>query len=503
MNTRSISCSFRPGAALAVALAAAGCGAPPPAGTAGAASGHVGSVSAAVQSVPKNIACMVFDLSGSTVANQPFTVQGPSPNFDLGNVNPGALTVRASAFTQACNGLNEQSVPAYQSDATTFNISVGLVTSITLTLRPVVHLGGTVDIVRVARWISSYNGTSFAILLGSNTVAAWGNNDSGQLGDGSWTDSPTPEDVPGWGKVQYIGAGTGFACALDLGGSAWCAGTNNNGQLGDGTQTPHLAPALVNMPDGINFTQMSVGDSFVCAVGSDHRRYCWGNNANGQLGYNPNLIVTRLLAPAAPVVADPITPITVTSGYLGACATSQHAAVWCWGSELYGEFGDGALNRLTRAAPSATGYRPAGSFVLAGSQSFMLDEAGGVWGAGQGSYGELGIGFKSSNSPAKLPLATATGIATAGSHSCALLADGTVSCWGYSGEGALGDGMTGITASPVKVRGLAGATQVTAGGSSACALLGNGSVRCWGGNDHGALGDGSREDSWVPVRVKL
>ena len=86
-------------------------------------------------------------------------------------------------------------------------------------------------------------------------------------------------------------------------------------------------------------------------------------------------------------------------------------------------------------------------------------------------------------------------------HTCAVLAEGTVRCWGHGRMSQLGDGGTDNRARPVSVRGLRGVTQIAAGYRHTCALLQDGSARCWGQTAHGQLGDGRAYRSLVPVRT--
>src|SRR2546430_10538083 len=92
-------------------------------------------------------------------------------------------------------------------------------------------------------------------------------------------------------------------------------------------------------------------------------------------------------------------------------------------------------------------------------------------------------------------ITAATAVTGGGFHTCALLQDGSVRCWGQNDYGQLGNGTVSSAqvsnATPVEVIGITTATAVTAGGYHACALLQNGSVRCWGQNDYGQLGDGA------------
>ncbi|HEV2642419.1 MAG TPA: hypothetical protein VGT98_06920 [Candidatus Elarobacter sp.] len=123
---------------------------------------------------------------------------------------------------------------------------------------------------------------------------------------------------------------------------------------------------------------------------------------------------------------------------------------------------------------------------------------------GSDSNGELGNGlFVDSATPVRVTglAGRAVAVDTGDAHTCALLATGTVECWGWNIEGQLGNGGGSDSASPVKVSGLGPARAIATGGSHTCALLRRGSVECWGANLYGQLGDGTTSDSAMPVEV--
>ncbi len=107
----------------------------------------------------------------------------------------------------------------------------------------------------------------------------------------------------------------------------------------------------------------------------------------------------------------------------------------------------------------------------------------------------------SSTCQTETPPTEASAVASGKSHTCALLTDGTVQCWGSGSSGRLGNGDTASQFTPVEVTGITDATQIAAGGAHTCVMLSGGTVKCWGFNMAGELGDGTTTDSSVPVTV--
>ena len=127
---------------------------------------------------------------------------------------------------------------------------------------------------------------------------------------------------------------------------------------------------------------------------------------------------------------------------------------------------------------------------------------------GRNDHGELGNGTKTSSPTAVAVsgITNAIGVSAIGEpdaddHTCALLAGGTIECWGYNDDGELGNGTTTDSTTPVQVSSITNATQVSAGGFQTCALLSGGTVECWGYNYYGELGNGTKTDSSAPVQV--
>lgn len=164
----------------------------------------------------------------------------------------------------------------------------------------------------------------------------WGSNTYGQLGNGSVVDSPSPTAVAGGLTFADLAAGSGYTCGVTLDGRAYCwgfdgdfAGGNGGGLLGNGSLTNSSSPEAVALPGGTTFTQIRAGATEACALASDGAAYCWGYYYVGG-------------APLEPVVVSPsrvaggLTFVSVSSGFLRSCGVTAEPAVYCW-SQVAGE----------------------------------------------------------------------------------------------------------------------------------------------------------------------
>jgi alpha-tubulin suppressor-like RCC1 family protein len=131
-------------------------------------------------------------------------------------------------------------------------------------------------------------------ILTSNAAVCWGENENGQLGNGSTTDAVAPIAVSGGFQFKSISAGYRHTCAITTAGAAYCWGDNALGQLGDGTTTDRFTPRAVS--GGLTFMSISAGDTFSCGVTTAGVAYCWGDNEYGQLG---SVAVTGSAVPVA------------------------------------------------------------------------------------------------------------------------------------------------------------------------------------------------------------
>ena len=332
-------------------------------------------------------------------------------------------------------------------------------------------------------------------LRGNGTVACWGANGSGQLGNGTTTGSPRPVAVNGIADAAGIVADSGHTCALRVNGEVACWGQNGKGELGDGSTTNRTSPVAVS---GMrNATALALANEHSCAVLSTRRVSCWGANDKHQLGDGST---TPRSVPGE--VAGIVNATAIAAGSVHACAVRSTGGVACWGSNGDGKLGNGST------AESATPVEVSGianaTGVSAGAgHACALLSTGRISCWGDNFYGQLGRGGSTdSSTPVEVSgITDATAISSDYAQTCARLASGAVRCWGLNDYGQLGDGTTTTRRTPTPVSGLGDATAVTAGFQHSCALRSNGTMACWGYGVDGQLGNGGTANSSTPVPV--
>lgn len=366
---------------------------------------------------------------------------------------------------------------------------------------PVAVLG-----IGAAHKVVTSNYASHACALVDSALWCWGNNGSGQLGDGTRTGAASPvATAPGSSWVDAA-VGHNFSCALRSDGTVWCWGDNDCDQLGSDVVTDSLVPVQIAGVSGA--IAVAAGASNACAILQDRSLWCWGSGA-----YN-NLLDDRLLNSGAPVALTELGPVAEVSmgGYTHGgpqttlCAVKMSGEVACWGNNQQGQHGTGASSQQ-RTAIEVPAFDGATSIAI--GPSFTCAAVNGeVRCAGSNVQGTLGDGtLLAREYPAPVvgvtgarSVAAGTSWTPHGTHACALLQDGSVSCWGGNSSGQLGD-RTPVDAqpTPTAVQGIAGATQIEVGVSYSCAVLADQTARCWGGNYDGQLGDGTFSGSLLPV----
>jgi alpha-tubulin suppressor-like RCC1 family protein len=338
--------------------------------------------------------------------------------------------------------------------------------------------------------------------LGGGTVVCWGNDDTGQLGNGvAGGTSPRPVPVQGLAGATGLGLGVMHACAI-TGGKATCWGAGSGGQLGNGASANSAVPVPVA---GLSTATALLGGLWhTCALGAGGVQ-CWGANGNGELGigtYAPSKAPGAFAALAG-------MPTSVGAGMYHGCAVVS-GTLQCWGDNQHAALGrdPGATpkSNVPLTVPGLSGV----AAVAAGGDSAhtcVLTTSGGVKCWGFADSAQIGDGSYSFVSPVVSPV-DATGltsgvaaVAVGRDRTCAVLSGGGVKCWGFNGLGQLGDGTQTTTGLPVDVVGLAGVKAVACGFGFSCALMPDTTVKCWGENAKGQLGDGTTTLRTAPVTV--
>ena len=333
-------------------------------------------------------------------------------------------------------------------------------------------------------------------LKSDGTVWTWGDNNNGELGDGTTTDRHTPAQVGGLTGVVAVAGEARSTTALKSDGTVWAWGLNEFGELGNGTTIDWHTPVQVG---GwlTNIVAIAGGVEHTIALKSDGTVWTWGENGQGELGDGTR---TNRYTPVQVVGLRDV--IGIAGGGQFTAALKSDGTVWTWGDNGYGTLGDGT--GVTRFTPVQVAGLTGVIAIACGEYHMLaLKSDGTVWAWGQNHEGQLGDGTTMNRwAPVQVVgLTSVIGIAGGVVHTIALKSDGTVWTWGDNGYGQLGDGTTTTRYTPVQVGGLTGVIAVGSGGWDTIALKPGGTVWIWGYNDSGQLGDGTTTDRHIPVQV--
>ncbi len=366
-------------------------------------------------------------------------------------------------------------------------------------------------------------------VLKNSSVACWGDNSQGQLGNGSRISSSVPVPVLNLNGVVSLSAGAYHTCAIKDEGSLYCWGSNDSGQLGIGKKVSKTTPVQIVV--ALAFKSVSAGTQHTCGILSDDTVACWGSNALGELAgasENPEELSPMILPGLLSVVQ-------ISAGQSFTCALQSDQSVSCWGDGAYGRLGNG--KKSSQGLQTVAGLTNVSSIVAGLNQACAIsgsDQSVFCWGIIGSAPNGLPLqvpgikgvkalassGFKtcaiqsddmatcwdnsvSVNPVPVLMLPAVKSIAIGVSHACGLLvADGSLSCWGNSNSGQLGNGFSGSFPTPTMALLNSSVKEVVTGNSSTCVLMKDNSVSCFGDNSSSQLGGTAPgKSSDLPVLV--
>ncbi|NBX18894.1 MAG: hypothetical protein EBR09_16200, partial [Proteobacteria bacterium] len=332
------------------------------------------------------------------------------------------------------------------------------------------------------------NGSSVCALKEDKTVSCWGYNFSGQLGDGTTLQRSLPTKVVGLDSVIALAGGDSHTCALLENKTVKCWGGNYRGQLGDGTFTNRPLPTEVLGLSGVE----SISSS--CALMTDKTVKCWGTWAGDGASYDGS---TAPKTSTPTKVSGLSNVISISQNALNTCVLLADRSVKCWGDNIMGQLGDNSQVSKNVPTPVSNLSGVLSIYLNTHLCALLADKTVKCWGTN--FYGEIDNTKEHKLIPVMIPnLSNVISLSVSEFHTCALLADKNVKCWGANST-LLGDGNSLDNSTVIK--GLSGVLSVSNGLYHTCALLENQSVKCWGQNSTGPLGDGTLIDSVIPKTV--
>lgn len=302
-----------------------------------------------------------------------------------------------------------------------------------------------------------------------------------------------------------IGGGDSHTCAVLSGGTLKCWGHQEYNQLAIGryevvVATPETVPGISNA------VAVTGGYQFTCVLLSTGQVKCFGYNRWGQTGQLYGCAFADGGGDCA-LVGGVDDAIDVAAGGSHACAVREGGGVQCWGINNHGQLGQASPGD-TPSAIDVPGITDAFAVAAGSSHTCVLVGAGAVKCFGRNHMGQLGTGAASADPGVSTPsdvvgITDATAIAAGDAHTCVLLGDGTMRCWGHEPELGIGDTpLVEYVATPVSP-GLAGIVEITVAGLASCGRDGDGAMHCFGDNYFGQVsGDGvNRDDRLTPTTV--
>ena len=330
------------------------------------------------------------------------------------------------------------------------------------------------------------NGASMCAIANGGTLSCWGDNASGELGDGTTNPSSTPVTVAGLSGVTSVVAasesattGLGY-CAVANAGNVYCWGANDHGQIGNGSTTDATSPVQVS---GVaNATSLVTSHGTTCAVADPSSAlWCWGADNHGQVGNADTADVTNAVQVGA---LSGVTSVRLTtSGTTCALASGQLS---CWGANGSGQVGNSTGTDVTSPF-LVPGLTSTTSFSSSGTGACAVGDGGNLWCWGSVYLAGAPIG----STPTQVTALTDATRAWVGVDTCVAESSGALSCFGLNASGGAGTGGLLPVDAPTAVAGVTNVTALDNSTPTTCALTSGAALWCWGDDRFDQLGDGN------------
>jgi alpha-tubulin suppressor-like RCC1 family protein len=342
------------------------------------------------------------------------------------------------------------------------------------------------------------NGFAYSIAIKNNgTLWSWGFNQFGQLGDGTNSNKNVPTQVGANANWSKISAGVfSHTIALKSDGTLWGWGNNDFGQLGDGTNDNTNIPKQIGTET--NWSAITAGYNFSIALKSDGTLWAWGVNSEGQLGDGTTVIFRNVPTQIGTTNNWSI----ISAGWYHVLAIKTDGTLWSWGWNNSGQLGNG--NQTNSNQPLQIGTETNWSKIDGGGNfSLALKTNGTLWAWGNNNYAQLGDGtYTNRNIPVQIGTSSNWNtICAGGSHSVSIKSNGTLWAWGFNNFGELGDGTQLTRVIPTSIGFNTNWNKLDAGSVFTSALKNDDSLYTWGNNEDGQLGDSTYINKNIPTSI--